>query len=309
MKRIVKIFLHYLLGILGIILISCVPAIFSKVTSWSSSTYWEALKSIFTAIFHPTKWEISYQGSAEVFHVSLADFITGPYFYSMKIIVASLVISALIAYLLVIATFRGPKWLRRGLSGFLSILQAFPDFSFIFLIQMAVVYIYQQTGVFTLNFYSLNGEQIYAAPIVCLSIIPTVLFYKMMMLLMENEWQADYIQLARGKGLNDRAILLRHATPNMMQSLFYQSKTIVWFILSAYLVVEFLFGIEGVLYYLLAGFSPLNIFLVLALVFTPFYFFYTLIDLWISRGKNTESANVTRIPLHWNSFQKPLRKK
>ncbi len=67
MKRIVKIFLHYLLGILGIILISCVPAIFSKVTSWSSSTYWEALKSIFTAIFHPTKWEISYQGSAEVF--------------------------------------------------------------------------------------------------------------------------------------------------------------------------------------------------------------------------------------------------
>ncbi|MBC8931895.1 transporter, partial [Escherichia coli] len=77
------------------------------------------------------------------------DFITGPYFYSMKIIVASLVISALIAYLLVIATFRGPKWLRRGLSGFLSILQAFPDFSFIFLIQMAVVYIYQQTGVFT----------------------------------------------------------------------------------------------------------------------------------------------------------------
>lgn len=46
MKRIVKIFLHYLLGILGIILISCVPAIFSKVTSWSSSTYWEALKSI-----------------------------------------------------------------------------------------------------------------------------------------------------------------------------------------------------------------------------------------------------------------------
>ncbi len=67
MKRIVKIFLHYILGILGIILISCVPAIFSKVTSWSSSTYWEALKSIFTAIFHPTKWEISYQGSAEVF--------------------------------------------------------------------------------------------------------------------------------------------------------------------------------------------------------------------------------------------------
>lgn len=309
MKRIVKIFLHYLLGILGIILISCVPAIFSKVTSWSSSTYWEALKSIFTAIFHPTKWEISYQGSAEVFHVSLADFITGPYFYSMKIIVASLLISAIIAYLLVIATFRGPKWLRQGLSGFLSILQAFPDFSFIFLIQMAVVYIYQQTGVFTLNFYSLNGEQIYAAPIVCLSIIPTVLFYKMMMLLMENEWQADYIQLARGKGLTDRAILLRHATPNMMQSLFYQSKTIVWFILSAYLIVEFLFGIEGVLYYLLAGFSPLNIFLVLALVFTPFYFFYALIDLWISRGKNTESANVTRIPLHWNSFQKTFTEK
>lgn len=132
MKRIVKIFLHYLLGILGIILISCVPAIFSKVTSWSSSTYWEALKSIFTAIFHPTKWEISYQGSAEVFHVSLADFITGPYFYSMKIIVASLVISALIAYLLVIATFRGPKWLRRGLSGsyrYFKRFQIFPLFS------------------------------------------------------------------------------------------------------------------------------------------------------------------------------------
>ncbi|MBC1528728.1 ABC transporter permease subunit, partial [Listeria seeligeri] len=163
---------------------------------------------------HPTTWEINYQGSTEIFLISLTDFITGPYFYTMKIIIASLLISLFIAYLLVILTFRGPIWLRQGLAGFSSILQAFPDFSFIFLIQMLVVYIYQQTGIFTLNFYSLNGEQIYAAPIVCLSIIPTVLFYKIMMLLMKKEWQADYIELARGKGLTNTAILFRHATPN-----------------------------------------------------------------------------------------------
>ncbi|MBC1421318.1 ABC transporter permease subunit [Listeria seeligeri] len=301
MKKVVKIFLHYFLGIIGIILISCVPAFFSKVTS---ETYLEALKSIFSAIMHPTTWEINYQGSTEIFHISLTDFITGPYFYTMKIIIASLLISLFIAYLLVILTFRGPIWLRQGLAGFSSILQAFPDFSFIFLIQMLVVYIYQQTGIFTLNFYSLNGEQIYAAPIVCLSIIPTVLFYKIMMLLMKKEWQADYIELARGKGLTNTAILFRHATPNMAHSLFYQSKTIIWFILSAYLIVEFLFGIEGVLFYLLAGFNPVNTFLILALIFTPFYFFYALVDLWISHGKTIASATITKIPLHWNSFQK-----
>ncbi|MBC1764533.1 ABC transporter permease subunit [Listeria seeligeri] len=301
MKKVVKIFLHYFLGIIGIILISCVPAIFSKVTS---ETYLEALKSIFSAIMHPTTWEINYQGSTEIFLISLTDFITGPYFYTMKIIIASLLISLFIAYLLVILTFRGPIWLRQGLAGFSSILQAFPDFSFIFLIQMLVVYIYQQTGIFTLNFYSLNGEQIYAAPIVCLSIIPTVLFYKIMMLLMKKEWQADYIELARGKGLTNTAILFRHATPNMAHSLFYQSKTIIWFILSAYLIVEFLFGIEGVLFYLLAGFNPVNTFLILALIFTPFYFFYALVDLWISHGKTIASATITKIPLHWNSFQK-----
>lgn len=309
MKRIVKIFLHYFLGMIGIILISCVPAIFSKITSWSSGTYLEALQSIFTAIMHPSTWEITYQGSVEIFHVSLMDFITGPYAYTMKIILASLLISLIIAYLLVILTFRGPKWLRKGLAGFSSLLQAFPDFSFIFLIQMLVVYIYQQTGIFTLNFYSLNGEQIYAAPIVCLSIIPTVLFYKMMMLLMKHEWRADYIELARGKGLTNTTILLRHATPNMAQSLFYQSKTIIWFILSAYLIVEFLFGIEGVLYYLLAGFNPVNTFLILALIFTPFYFFYALVDLWLSRGKTITSEAITRIPLHWNSFQKTVVEK
>ncbi|MBC1483194.1 ABC transporter permease subunit [Listeria sp. FSL L7-1558] len=309
MKKVVKIFLHYFLGIIGIILISCVPAIFSKVTSWSSGTYLEVLKSIFTTIIHPTTWEITYQGSAEVFHVSLYDFISGPYAYTMKIIIASLLVSLVIAYLLVILTFRGPKWLRQGLAGFSALLQAFPDFSFIFLIQMLVVYIYQQTGIFTLNFYSLNGEQIYAAPIVCLSIIPTVLFYKMMMLLMKDEWCSDYIELARGKGLTNTTILLRHATPNMAQSLFYQSKTIIWFILSAYLIVEFLFGIEGVLYYLLAGFNPVNTFLILALIFTPFYFFYALVDLWVSRGTTLAGETIMRIPLHWNSFQKTAGEK
>ncbi|EFR98290.1 transporter, putative, partial [Listeria ivanovii FSL F6-596] len=135
MKKVVKIFLHYFLGIIGIILISCVPAIFSKVTSWSSGTYLEALKSIFTTIIHPTTWGITYQGSAEVFHVSLYDFISGPYAYTMKIIIASLLVSLVIAYLLVVLAFHGPKWLRQGLAGFSALLQAFPDFSFIFLIQ------------------------------------------------------------------------------------------------------------------------------------------------------------------------------
>lgn len=118
----------------------------------------------------------------------------------------------------------------------------------------------------------------YIAPILCLSILPTLLFFKLFILLFEEEWGKSYVELARSKGLNNFEVLLKHCTSNVLKSLFFQSKSIVWLSISSLLIIEYLFGINGILYYLRADFSPTGTSFILISIFTPFFFFYTVAE-------------------------------
>ncbi|MGB2993532.1 MAG: hypothetical protein WBB47_12930, partial [Paenisporosarcina sp.] len=156
--------------------------------------------------------------------------------------------------------------------------ESFPDFSFIFLIQIVVVQVYLKTDILILQFYSLGDNLVYIAPILCLSILPTLLLFKLFILLFEEEWGKSYVELARSKGLSNFEVLLKHCTSNVLKSLFFQSKSIVWLSLSSLLIIEYLFGINGILYYLKADFSPSGTTFILLSIFTPFFLFYTIAE-------------------------------
>ncbi|WP_239256297.1 ABC transporter permease subunit [Listeria ilorinensis] len=297
---------HYLAGVCGIVLISAFPALFMNGTYVSLKDFWETVQQILTGIVTPSSWVIRYvvPQPYQQIDVPLGDYLTGPFAYSITIILFSLVTALLLAFFLAIVAFSGPKWLRKGLTGVFQVLLAFPDFSFVFFIQMIVVFIYQQTGIFTMEFYSLNGEHIYLAPVICLMIVPMLLFYKLMMALLQEESVKDYVELARAKGLGERAILFHHVTPNMLRSLYFKSKTIVWFILSSYVVIEYLFGLEGIVQYMMSSFDPMTIFLTLTAMFTLFFGIYTVLDAVIGKPEQGHAEILVHFPLRPVSFKK-----
>lgn len=266
----------YLFGVIGIILISCAPVLFKFHHFFDLQLFFSTFSGVVKDFFTPAEWHLHYiaLNTLETKYISFLQYFTGPYIYSMSILIASLLISLIISFVLSIVTFLSKGFPKKFLLQTTKILESFPDFSFVFLIQIVVVYVYLKTDILILQFYSLGDNLVYIAPILCLSILPTLLFFKLFILLFEEEWGKSYVELARSKGLNNFEVLLKHCTSNVLKSLFFQSKSIVWLSISSLLIIEYLFGINGILYYLRADFSPTGTSFILLSIFTPFFFFY-----------------------------------
>lgn len=292
MKKIIAILGKFIFGIIGIVLISATPALFRGNTFFDFPAYALAVKNVITAFFTPNEWTLSYLNLStfETVPFSFSSFLSGPYLYSMPLLLMALVLSFVIAFVLALLTLQSNGVIKRSALQFVKILQSFPDFSYVFLIQIVVLAFYSKTDTLLLSFYSLGGERIYLTPILCLSVLPTLLFFKLFILLYEEEQQRSYVELARSKGLSQFEVLWKHCTSNVLRSVFYQSKSIVWLTLSTLLIIEYLFGIEGILYYLRSDFSPKGITFILLTVFIPFFLFYTFMELLMKKSDVERNA-------------------
>ncbi|AUD14545.1 MULTISPECIES: ABC transporter permease subunit [unclassified Planococcus (in: firmicutes)] len=292
MKRLWTILTKFIFGVIGIILISAAPALFNGASFLDFRSYVEALQMIFSGFTTASEWTLNYSNpsSLETIPVSFEKFLSGPYLYSMSIFLMALALAFVSAFILSFAVLLSKGALKRSMLEIIKVLQSFPDFAYIFLIQIGVIAIFQQTGFLLLSFYSLGGEEIYLAPVVCLSVVPAVLFLKLFILLYEEEQRYPYVELARSKGLSRFEVLWKHCTSNVLKSAFYQSKSIVWLALSALLIIEYLFGIEGILYYLRNDLSPKGIAFILLTVFMPFFVFYAVVELWLGKYEIERNA-------------------
>lgn len=270
----------YFFGLIGIILISCTPVLFTLHGSFDLQLFFTTFLGVVKDFFNPSEWQLRYVvfTTNKIIYISFLDYFKGPYIYSMLILVASLLLSLIISFILTFVALLSKGFSKNLLLQIAKILESFPDFSFIFLIQIVVVQVYLKTDILILQFYSLGDNLVYVAPILCLSILPTLLLFKLFIVLFEEEWGKSYVELARSKGLSNFEVLLKHCTSNVLKSLFYQSKSIVWFSLSSLLIIEYLFGINGILYYLKADFSPSGTTFILLSIFTPFFLFYTVAE-------------------------------
>ena len=302
MYRWINLLGKFLLGIIGIVLISCVPIVLFQVGSlFDFSFYLRTIFEVCKSLFLPSEWHLSYlvMQTMEIIPISISEYLKGPYLYSMTILIVSLLFSLFISFILAIFTTISNGPVQKLLLQFANILTAIPDFAYIFLIQLAVVQLYTMTGLRILSFYSLGGERVYAAPVICLSVIPAILFYKLLVLLFKQELDQPYVELARSKGLSNVEVLIKHCTRNVLQSVFFQSKSIVWLTLSSLFIVEYLFGIEGILHYLTNDFSPKGITFILLSIFIPFFFFFSVVENLVKRGRLEKSVMFEglRVPL------------
>nr|WP_219914488.1 ABC transporter permease subunit [Thalassobacillus sp. CUG 92003] len=275
-------------------LISAAPALFKNGQFFNISAYTEGLAKLVGTAFHPEDWLYVYKGS----HEPLFQFLWDPYSYSMTLFLGGVVLALVMAFLLALGTLFLPKWAKSVVTKLLNILEALPDLLLAVMIQMLIVYMYKQTDILVMQVATVGQEKIYWLPIVTLAIVPMVSFYKLILLLLEEEMTKPYVSLARSKGLEALTIINVHMLRNIMKNIFYHSKVIVWAALSSLLVIEYIFNINGITTYFIDGFTPIATAGILLMIFTPFFVIYQGIELFLFKEGKMPQAQ----PVKMNRF-------
>ncbi|MFC0522800.1 ABC transporter permease subunit [Pontibacillus salicampi] len=281
--KFVRLIGYYILGVFGIGIISCVPSLFYGGLNGNGAAFLQQMYMLIAELTQPREWMMNANSqimNPKVEMVPIFELLPERYAYSMTIFLAALALSLLAGFLLALVAMLLPSRFKDYIHKWSNVIQSFPDVMFIILLQLLIVFIFQRFGFILMEFAYLGEERIYLGPIITLSLLPTVMFFKIILLLLEDEWSKEYVYLARSKGVRDSVILVRHCIRNIHKSLFYQSKTIVWITLSSLFIIEHFFNFYGILKTVTTDSRPIIIFFSLVMIFTPFYFLYTAFDLW-----------------------------
>ncbi|WP_062233012.1 hypothetical protein [Fictibacillus sp. FJAT-27399] len=270
-----KMLIQFVLTVVSIILISGLPVLF---LTKSLPLYWGKVKEVGTSLLHPGHLEyIRYKHSRSLF----PDFVD-PYFYSLTILLTSFILAFFLAQLLTWLTMILPEQIRAAIKNLLTLLESLPDLLVFALVQIFIVFFYKQTNILLSDVASVGEQRIYVIPIMCLTILPLIYFYKMMVLLSEEESRKPYFEFSRAKGLRKIYVLLFHVTRNTHETLFHFSKTVLWFMISNLLLVEWIFNINGITYYLYSDFRPEIMAVVLTFLAFPFFVFFAFLEFFLS---------------------------
>lgn len=290
MKKALTIITYYLLGLIAILCLSVFPK-YALSDSLESQGYFQILASFITEEFiNPDAWVYSLNG---INSKPIMEILWPAFIYSMEILIGALVVGFILAIILSIFTFFLPKFILQPVKRFLDLMESIPDLIIATLLQAFVVFIYKSTGVelFEVASYS---DQAYLAPIITLAILPAVSLFKIMLLMMEEEYLKVYVTFARSKGVHTLAILLKHILRNIIPISFHHMKIIIWGALSSQFIIERLFNVHGITYFLVESFTPITIAVSLLLIFTPFFVFFQLIE-WVMKEEEGVVKDVKRV--------------
>ncbi len=281
--KIVKLITYYLLGIFSIFCVSIFPQYFSTSGNPEAPGYFEQLITFGKDLFKPESWvykmEVSKAGGDPMMEIM------GPAFiYSMEILGGALLIGFLAAFLLALGSVFLPKVVLSPIKKVLDILESVPDLIVAALLQVLSIFIFKTFDVDLFSVASFK-EKAYFAPIVTLAILPLVSMFKILLLMIEEEFLKVYVTFAKSKGISKFTILIRHVLKNIMPISFHHMKIIIWGTLSSQFIIERIFNVHGLTHYLLDNFLPITIFVTLALIFTPFYFIFQMVDIWLKEDQ------------------------
>jgi peptide/nickel transport system permease protein len=269
----VQAIIKFFIVITGILLIGALPSLFMSAgngrINFDISVYFSQVLAIIDALLHPN--EIEYMLAFENYR-KLFPYIFDPYLYSLSILFSALIFSLLAALLLTYITLFLPTRLVKALKGLTFVLESLPDIFVIFGLQLLVIWVYKKTNVLVFSFVSAGGDNIYLFPIFLLSILPTVHFYKIMLVVFEDESKKSYVDLAKSKGLVKSFIISVHIFRNALVTIFNHLKSIIWFMLSNLLILEYLINIPGLIgRFMFDYMSPVVFTIGLILLFVPIY--------------------------------------
>jgi peptide/nickel transport system permease protein len=272
---------------IGMILIGCLPALFygglgfryiievlgpsGEGIGFFPLRYLASLKEEFLMLLQPELWQINVTfGRSYTF----MEMMQGRYSYTMKVFLLALAAALIITLVFTILHSVLPGKMKKGFSVIVDILEALPDVFIIVGLQLLVIIILRRTGTLVAEIAMLN-EEIYLLPVICLTAVPAVFLLKTAMLLLKEEEGKQYVDLAKGKGMNRIYILFVHSFRNALYSLFYRSKIIFAFMLSNLFIIERLFNMKGLMDLLIWS-SGYTFVLITMSIFLPFYVVFSL---------------------------------
>ena len=284
MKRVIKIITYYLLGMIAILALSVFPEYFETRGSIEQEGYFHLFVSFITNdLINPDAWIYSLNGTDSK---PIMEILWPAFLYSMEILFGALLAGLIIAFVLSILSFFLPKYILQPIKRLLDLMESIPDLIIATLLQTLVIYIYVKTGVeiFEVASYS---DQAYLAPIITLAILPAVSLFKIMLLMLEEENLKMYVAFARSKGIHPIMIVLKHIIRNIIPVSFHHIKIIIWGTLSSQFIIEYLFNVHGITYFLVESFTPITIAVSLLLIFTPFFVLFQLVEWMLKEEKDS----------------------
>lgn len=276
--KILKLVAYYLLGVIAIFCLSIVPQYLSTIRVEDSPGLINQMVLFMGELLNPDSWQYVIQSTSAT--APLMDILWPAFIYSMQILLGALALGFIIAFCLAIAAVFLPRPILGSIKKVLNILESIPDLIFATLLQVIAITFLQKSGILLFHVASFH-EKAYFAPIVTLAILPAVSMFKILLLMIEEEFLKEYVTFVKSKGISSFTILFKHVLKNIMPISFQHMKIIIWGTLSSQFIVERIFNVHGLTYYLLDGFTPITIAVTLILLFTPFYFFFGLVDFWL----------------------------
>jgi peptide/nickel transport system permease protein len=284
--RIVSFVSYFLLGLIAILLVSCIPTILAG----GFFGYWQNVFHLVEQLFDTSQWVHTTMYDRTY---SLIYFFGDPLTYSMTILVLALVTGLGGGLLFAVLSFLLPKAVVKPFNRLGNIIESIPDVLIAFGIQLLVVFIYKQFGFLLLQFSAVGNEEIFVLPILIIAILPFFSFYRIVLSMLEEEQQKDYVVLAQSKGLSKGYILFVHMLRNILPAAFLHTKVITWATMSTLPAIEYimnLYGITNILQDLLMSKEPrsIEVFFILVSFFIPFYIIYGIADRVLVKGSTVK---------------------
>ncbi|EJS73612.1 hypothetical protein CN425_20705 [Bacillus cereus] len=208
-----------------------------------------------------------------------------PYKYSMTILLIATCLTIILSIGLSFVYLLVSSKIKKGIESCLILIESVPDLLLIFSLQLFVVWIYKQTGYRVITIYAFNDERAYFLPIICMTIVPTLHFFRIIVLFLMEEKNKPYVEFARAKGLSNKYILYVHLLRNIMYHLLNHLQPLFLFMISSLLMVEGAFNITGYMSFLIraGSLNPLTMAWWILLLFVPFYILFTIIHYRVNR--------------------------
>lgn len=272
-----------ILAVAGILCLSSLPSLF-KGMEFDINNYFKALGGLCKKLLDFS--HLTYGKSLRPIFPQVFEF----YWQSLWLFMLSLFIAVVCAFCLTYLLIRFFYEKLKRMKFVLVILESVPDLFIIMCFQILVLWLFKKTDIMVFNIATTWQKQSILMPVVCLSIPPTIMLTRIFLLQVEAELQKDYIAYARAKGLNFYHIFRHHVLRNVLFTMFHYSKTIVWFMFSNLLMVEYLFNVPGIVYFVLKYPFPEVFVVTLLLLYIPFFIIYKAYDLFVPAVMRGEGA-------------------
>ncbi|KQL33685.1 peptide transporter [Psychrobacillus sp. FJAT-21963] len=271
---------RFICVVIGLILLSAFVGVFMNGLQLDFNSYIDIVLLIIKSLILPQTIEFT---GPTGFEYSIFTNFWDSYLYSAYIFLAALFLSIVLGIFVAYLTTLLPKKINLFTIRTASLLESLPDLFIIIVIQFSVLFYFKQTGIQLFSIVGTAQNRSYILPTVALTLIPSLMIYKVVLFLVNEELKKSYVQLAKSIGFNKSQVFFIHVLRNITPSIILQSKSVIIILLSSMVIFEKLFNINGIFTFLITYPEPEIIAFTLIMIYLPIFIVNTSLIEYIHR--------------------------